>query len=186
MEKPRVLVLSARWAVHASDVRAPGDGRRSNRLLDLDNDRTPIPFVDALVRTIERVHAQAPGTKVVAVGPVPEIDYDPPSTLVRALEGIGPLPEMRRTDFDRRQKQVLSALERVRGMENVLVVYPHAVLCDRVTCAVADGVRSLYDDDDHLGPFGAARVSDQIASAISLASMDLAKAHAAAKSGAHP
>jgi hypothetical protein len=178
-DRPRLVVVSARWANFASDVRAPGDGARSGRLLDRENDRAPIQLADALIRTVER--ARAAGAQVVIVGPVPEIDYDPPKTLVRSLHGIGPLPEVRRADFNLRQRQVLSALERVQAMESVLVVYPHSVLCNDATCAVAEGIQSLYEDDDHLSPFGAARVSAAIATALGLAGVGLAKSDAILK-----
>jgi peptidoglycan/LPS O-acetylase OafA/YrhL len=163
-EKPRLVVLAGRWATHASDILSPGEGVRSGRLLDLENGRMPIGFGDALARTIARVRAS--GATVVVVGPVPEIGYHVPTTLVRSLHGTGRLPPLKREDFDLRQKQVMEALARIGAIEGVAVVYPHAVLCDAETCAVADGLRALYADDDHLSPFGAARVSALIGSVI--------------------
>ena len=163
-EKPKIVVIAARWAILASDVPAAGDGQRTGRILDLENNRTPMRLADALSRTLERVHAS--GGQVVLVGPVPEIDYDVPPTLVRSLHGIGRLRPVRRADFDMRQAQVLSALAKIQASGNVSVVYPHTVLCNAETCAVADGIRSLYMDDDHLSPFGSARVSWLVRSAI--------------------
>jgi hypothetical protein len=56
-EKPRLVAMTGRWALLASDVRAPGDNAKSMGLLDLENGRAPIQFADALIRTIERVKA---------------------------------------------------------------------------------------------------------------------------------
>lgn len=163
-DKPKVVVIAARWATLESDVRAPGDGGRSGRILDLENSGTPMALADALFRTIERVIAS--GTQVLVIGPVPEIEYDVPKTLVRSLQGFGRLPPVSRDDFDIRQKRVLSALARMQALKKVTVVYPHRVLCNADTCAVAEGNRSLYMDDDHLSPFGSARVVTLIRSVI--------------------
>jgi peptidoglycan/LPS O-acetylase OafA/YrhL len=156
-ERARIVVMAARWANVASDVRAPGDGWWSGHLRDLANGGSPLALADALLRTIERIRAS--GAQVIVIGPVPEADYNVPAALVRSLHGFGYLPPVRRTDFDRRQDQVLSALAKLHGLDGVSVVYPHVALCDEQTCAVADGIRSLYIDDDHLSPFGAVRVA---------------------------
>ena len=133
--------------------------------MDLKNGGSPIQLADALIRTIERI--QASGAQVILVGPVPEIDYNVPATLVRSLQGMGYLPPVRFIDFEHRQNEVLSALAKIDARKDVIVVYPHSALCDNKTCAVADGIRPLYRDDDHLSSLGAARISALIDSAIS-------------------
>jgi hypothetical protein len=60
----------------------------------------------------------------------------------------------------------MATLAKISTLRDVVVVYPHTVLCNEETCAVADGLRALYADDDHLSPFGAARVSALVKSAI--------------------
>jgi hypothetical protein len=180
-EKPKLVVLAGRWASLASDVNSPGEGARSVRLLDLENARVPIGFADALARTIARVRAS--GAQVVVVGPVPEIAFHVPTTLVRSLYGFGHLPPVMRADFDLRQKQVMDALSGIGALDEVIVVYPHAVLCDTETCAVTDGPRPLYADDDHLSPLGAARVSALIRSVIGHRGMGFAKSDAAMPTG---
>jgi peptidoglycan/LPS O-acetylase OafA/YrhL len=180
-EKPKLVVLAGRWASLASDVNSPGEGARSVRLLDLENARVPIGFADALARTIARVRAS--GAQVVVVGPVPEIAFHVPTTLVRSLYGFGHLPPVMRADFDLRQKQVMDALTGIGALDEVIVVYPHAVLCDTETCAVTDGPRPLYADDDHLSPLGAARVSALIRSVIGHRGMGFAKSDAAMPTG---
>jgi hypothetical protein len=75
---------------------------------------------------------------------VPELEYNVPATLVRALRGLSELPPVWRRDFERRQRLVLAALADVAAAGGALVLYPHTVLCEGATCAVADGVRPLY------------------------------------------
>jgi len=123
----------------------------------------PLTFTDALMRTLEKVSAS--GAHTIVVGPVPEIDYDVPATLVRSLMGFGRMPPVSRRDFDKRQGRVLNALRRIQTLKGVTVVYPHTVLCNSDTCGVVDGNRSLYMDDDHLSPFGSARIVAMIYSA---------------------
>jgi hypothetical protein len=163
-DKPRFVVVAARWALLASDVRAPGDGRRSGTIIDLENGGRPISLADALIRTLQRLTAT--GTRVILIGPVPEIEYNVPSTLVRALQGVGTIPMVARSGFDRRQKTVLAALARAGAMGGVQAVYPHTVLCNHVRCAVTDGNRALYIDDDHLSPFGSARVVEMLRASL--------------------
>ena len=158
------MVMAGRWAILASHVRSPGDGGISGRLVDLENDKAPIELADALARTIGRVRAS--GARVIVVGPVPEIEFNVPKTLVRSLQGIGEMPTVRRADFDKRQDLVLRALSKVEGRGDATIVYPHVILCDRETCAVRDDVRSLYMDDDHLSPFGSSRVSSLARSVV--------------------
>jgi peptidoglycan/LPS O-acetylase OafA/YrhL len=163
-EKPSLVVIAGRWAVLESHLPAPGTGENSGRILDLENERTPMRLVDALSRTIDRIRSS--GARVIVVGPVPEIEYDVPPTLVRSLRGIGHLPLVLRADFDKRQDQVLGALAEIHTQRNIPVVYPHDVFCDAKTCSVADGLRSFYLDHDHLSPFGSQLVGGLVRSVI--------------------
>jgi peptidoglycan/LPS O-acetylase OafA/YrhL len=158
--KPKLVVVAGRWANFSSDVRSPGDGGEAGRIADADSGQ-PIGLAEALRRTLDQL---APHVEhIVLIGPVPELEYNAPATLVRALRGLSELPAVRRPDFERRQRLVLAALADVAAAGRALVLYPHAVLCDGVTCAVADGVRPLYSDDDHLSAFGAERVARALA-----------------------
>jgi peptidoglycan/LPS O-acetylase OafA/YrhL len=158
--KPKLVVVAGRWANFSSDVRSPGDGGEAGRIVDAANGQV-IGLAEALMRTLDQLapHAQ----HVVLVGPVPELEYNVPATLVRALRGLSELPPVWRRDFERRQRLVLAALADVAAAGGALVLYPHTVLCDAATCAVADGLRPLYSDDDHLSPFGAERVARALA-----------------------
>jgi peptidoglycan/LPS O-acetylase OafA/YrhL len=163
--RPKVLVIAARWALLDSDVPSPWTGERSRPIIDLRT-RMPLTLADALVRTLEKVRAS--GARTVVVGPVPEIGYDVPATLIRSLMGVGRMPPVSRRDFDSRQKRVLNALSQIQTLRNSTVIYPHTVLCDAETCAVVDGRRSLYMDDDHLSPFGSARIAAMVRSVSNL------------------
>ena len=155
-DRPKVVVLAGRWATLASDVRSPGDGEVSGQIADLDTGRR-MGLGEALSRTLDLLGLN--GSRLILVGPVPEIDFDVPSTLVRSLRGIGDLPPVMRSEFEIRQKQVMQALARIAESGKATVVYPHAALCNAQVCSVADGTRPLYIDDDHLSPFGAAKVA---------------------------
>lgn len=162
-DRPRKVVVIGRWATLSSDVRAPGDGEPSGQLVDRATSQ-PIALEDALVRTLDLLGRH--GAQVILVGPVPEIEFDVPGTLIRSLRGIGVLPPVARSDFDSRQRQVMQALTRIEALGKATVVYPHRALCDAATCAVAEAIRPLYSDDDHLSPFGAAKVMPLFARAI--------------------
>ena len=158
--RPKLVVVAGRWANFSSDVRSPGDGGQAGRIADADSGQ-PIGLAEALRRTLDQLARHV--EHIVLIGPVPELEYNAPATLVRALRGLSELPAVRRPDFERRQRLVLAALADVAAAGRALVLYPHAVLCDRVTCAVADGVRPLYSDDDHLSAFGAECVARALA-----------------------
>jgi hypothetical protein len=105
---------------------------------------------DALARTLHLLERS--GARVILIGPVPEIEFHVPRTLVRSLRGIGKLPAVTRSQFETRQEQVMAALAGIEGLGGFTVL----------TCAVVDGKRPLYVDDHHLSPFGAAKVVQMI------------------------
>jgi peptidoglycan/LPS O-acetylase OafA/YrhL len=158
--RPKVVVVAGRWANFSSEVRSPGDGGEAGRIVDADTGQA-ISLAEALRRTLDQLAPHVP--HVVLLGPVPELEYNAPATLVRALRGLSDLPPVWHRDFERRQRLVLAALADVAAAGHALVLYPHTVLCDGATCAVADGVRPLYSDDDHLSAFGAERVARALA-----------------------
>ncbi len=159
-----VVVLASRWANLASPVPSPGDGGLSKKLFDGENPGVGIDFHSALLRTVRRLSDL--GAHVVVVGPVPEIAFEVPDMLIRASNWNLPLPVSPRADFDLRQSMVLEALEKIARVPGVTVVYPHAALCDAERCAVAEGLRALYVDDDHLSLLGTRRIVPAIADAV--------------------
>ncbi len=162
-DQPKRIVVGARWATLASDLRSPGDGEPSGQIIDRATGK-PISLADAVIRTLDLLRRG--GAEVILAGPVPEIEFDVPGTLVRSLRGIGTLPPVSRSAFEDRQRQVLEAFARIEALGWVRVVYPHEALCDAEHCTVAEGTRALYSDDDHLSPFGSARVMPQFSRAL--------------------
>ena len=158
--KPKLVVVVARWALISSELRSPGDGSEPGRILEAASGRR-ISLGEALGHTLGQLRRHT--EHVVVIGPVPEIEYNVPATLVRSLRGLSRLPPVWRHDFERRQSLVLAALGEIEAAGQATVLYPHTALCEGKTCAVADGVRPLYSDDDHLSPFGAERVARALA-----------------------
>ncbi|MBL4739530.1 MAG: acyltransferase [Sneathiella sp.] len=158
--KVDTVVLASRWANLGSDVRSPGDGGRSHTIFDLKADSQEISLKAALLRTVDALNEI--GVKVVIIGPVPEIAFHVPDTLVRVWSGIGDLPVVSRQEFDHRQAKVLPALKLLQDSNKAAVIYPHEKLCDDLACKVAQGSRTLYLDDDHLSVEGARGIVEEL------------------------
>ena len=88
-DRPSVVVVAGRWATLASDVRSPGDGEAAGQMVDIATNQ-PIPLADALSRTLDLLGRN--GSRVVLIGPVPEIEFDVPTTLVRSLGASAACP----------------------------------------------------------------------------------------------
>lgn len=154
------VVLASRWANLASDVRSPGDGGRSHTIFDLKANNQKISLEAALLRTVDELDKI--GVKVIVVGPVPEIAFHVPDTLVRTWSGIGNLPIVQREEFDLRQTKVIDALTRLKNNSKAEVIFPHDYLCDDVVCHVTKNNRTLYLDDDHLSVEGARDIVEEL------------------------
>lgn len=154
------IVLASRWGNLASDVRSPGDGGRSHIIFDLDGNNSEMELGAAMLRTVKLLSQT--GAKVLVLGPVPEIAYHVPDTLIRSWSGIGQLPISNRLDFDIRQSKVLAALELVVKGSKAEVIYPHQSLCDDTQCLVTKDGRTLYLDDDHLSVEGARDIVEEL------------------------
>lgn len=155
-EQVSTIILASRWATLSSPVPSPGDVSLSKKLFDDENSGASISFYAALERTVKRITEA--GTKVIIVGPVPEIDFDVPDMLTRVIDLGLNMPEISRIDFNKRQSIILKALRKVNELDDVIAVYPHEILCDEQHCQVAQGLHVLYQDDDHLSPEGAGLV----------------------------
>lgn len=151
----RVFVLVSRWANLESPVSAPGDGGKAKTLFDSATGNQ-ISLREALLGTVSQLTAL--GATVVLVGPVPEIDFDVPQTMVRASINDFALPQVTTADFLRRQSAVLPALDQARAQGATLFL-PHERLCDAQHCKVQRDNTPLYQDDDHLSPYGATLVA---------------------------
>ena len=162
-EKIGVVILVNRWANIASPVRAPYDGGAPKGLFDADKGG-PISFADALDQTIRAIREA--GAEVLLVGPVPEMNFDVPSAVLRRAQIGIPVPDFHRSDVDLRQSTVVSAMAAVGAADGVSVVQPDDTLCDAATCAYAKGGLPLYEDSNHLNAIGAELITAPIADAV--------------------
>ena len=163
-ENVPIVILANRWANLASNERAPGDGFLSQQIFDAENGSVLTTLDNALTRTVKRLTAA--GAYVVVVGPVPEVDFNVPNMMVRAVNLDRPLLETPRTAFNTRQEIVLHTLKRLESMPNVSVVYPHEQLCNSERCRLVDDGRPLYKDDDHLTLAGVRLILDPVLRAV--------------------
>lgn len=156
----KVIVLAARWPIYADprvvyDPDSPPislqDARRTST--------APYPLGRALGRTLDAIAATHTRARILIVGPVPELTFNPPDCLAQALVlGRGaqacrdapsafPLLRARRAEA-----QIREAL----GLHpDVLAVFPSERLCTASSCVTARGRTLLYFDDDHLSASGA-------------------------------
>ncbi len=162
-EKIGVVILINRWANLASPLRAPYDGGSPKGLYDAAGS-APITFAGALDHTVRAIRGA--GAEVLLVGPVPELNFDVPSAVLRRAQIGVAMPETRRADVDRRQSIVLPAMAAVGAADGVGVVYPDDTLCDAATCAYAKGGLPLYKDSNHLNDIGAALIAAPVADAV--------------------
>jgi len=157
--KVKILILSSRWAMLASDRRSPSEGVLPKKIY-ANADGAELTFEKAFDATISKLTQL--GVKILIIGPSPEFHFDVPNALVRSLQlGIG-MPILERRDFDARQRIVLKAFERMEREPNVAVFYPHRILCSDASCLSQVDNIPLYIDDDHLGPQGVARLTPSI------------------------
>ncbi|MBO6825122.1 MAG: acyltransferase [Sneathiella sp.] len=159
-EKIDTVVLSGRWANLGSDVRSPGDGGRPYKIFDQLNDGAELSFRDAFLRTAKAIREA--GAEIIIVGPVPEIAYHVPDTLIRYWSGIGQLPDNKTSTYLERQKIVLETLAELEKLDGVSVIYPQEFLCDDETCRVLEGDKPLYTDDDHLSVLGTRDIVEEL------------------------
>lgn len=159
-EKIDVVILINRWANIASPVRAPYDGGKPKGLYDAEKGG-PIAFADALDRTVRAIR-QA-GAEVLLIGPVPELNFDVPSAVLRRAQIGVPVPEARRADVDLRQSTVEAAMAAAGKIDGVAVVEADDTLCDATTCAYARDGLALYEDSNHLNTIGAELITAPIA-----------------------
>ncbi|MEQ1716642.1 MAG: SGNH hydrolase domain-containing protein, partial [Hyphomicrobium sp.] len=101
------------------------------------------------------------GKRVILVYPIPEVGFHVPNTLARlAMYGADPQKFTRPfLSYQERHKPIFAALDSIDAPHGLLRVYPHAVLCNNLTCRVSANGDALYFDDDHLSQEGARYIS---------------------------
>lgn len=162
------VILAVRWPFYLA---APNNqaGSRDMVLTDsLDEDShnpsdNATLFKLGLERTIQTL--QASNHQIFIVAPIPEIDYDVPSSFFIASrtgrdlnEIIAPPTE----EYLSRNKKAFEILINIAEKYDVQIVEPWKILCPETHCRVTVNEIPLYVDDDHLSAFG----SELIASAF--------------------
>jgi len=161
----RNVVLVARWALYAE-----GGGYRNGKWYSTAFDQGDVSknraaFRAGLTATIDKIVAT--GRTVAIVGPVPDLKFNPPETMIRAMMR-GEAADLRatRAHFEERQTNVLALLRELAQKPGVRIVYPHESLCDVAVCRTVDGAMPLYTDDNHLGVNGVALIRRELGAAI--------------------
>lgn len=168
LENPAIthVVLHARWGLYATGRPSPNETRvRIRRFVEGRDAANAQAFAQRLRETVKRITAA--GKKVIIIGPVPELEGNLPSTMIRdMMRGRMRDYALPKTRFTRRQADVLALLAELSALQDIIVLYPHNILCGEKSCTtVLDGM-PLYFDDDHLGAAGVERISGLVDKAI--------------------
>lgn len=157
------VILVARWALYTEGSRYKNERGLPAFISDAttkDVSRTENRrvFVRSLEATVDALNARR--KTVWLVSAVPEVGWDVPSILARMHRqhrtfSIAPTLE----EFEARQSFVMSEISQLQAAGRIRVLSPHEVLCRTSTCAIIEGGRSLYSDDNHLTFTGATKIS---------------------------
>jgi peptidoglycan/LPS O-acetylase OafA/YrhL len=159
-----VVVLAARWALHAESTRFGDETGGRRFLVDEASEEPSVPssrraLREGLRRTLERLTQALPRARVVLVGPVPELGFDAPQCQARALLFGRPTQRcasVPHSEVEQRQHFVDALLDEVAGAFPAVTSFrPASRLCDGQRCAAIRDGTLLYVDDDHLSPAGA-------------------------------
>lgn len=116
-----------------------------------------------------RSHVQrlvASGRKVVLVGPIPVYRHSIGRGYERAAAGLPAVFDLPRSEFERANVDVLTALRDFQTVPGVQVIYPHDALCDRSQCHAMMNGMPLYYDNNHLSRHGSALIAPMIEAAL--------------------
>jgi hypothetical protein len=122
--------------------------------------RQPARLEQGLRHSIERL--QQAGKQVWLLAPVPSYGYPVPDALwQRERRGQDPATQgMRVAEFEHRQADALSLVQRLSSQTGALLVSVSDALCSQGVCRVLDDAQHpLYFDDNHLSLAGARRVA---------------------------
>ncbi len=158
-ELHKVIIIN-RWTPWAEGTRykdeAGGDLSLADTLHELPGD-APISlvFTLGLERTIKRLVDD--GREVYLITPIPEIGHDVPSANFIATqtgrdvnEIIAPTIE----EYLTRNQETNRILHSLQEKYGIHLVEPWKILCVEGQCRVAINGLPLYQDDDHISPFG--------------------------------
>ncbi|MFT2791572.1 acyltransferase family protein [Serratia sp. T13T92] len=120
--------------------------------------RTPTPeflseFEKGLIDTVCEIASTRP---VFMVRPIPEMMFDVPKTLSRAMMFGKETPHiyLTETDYMKRHSFVWEAQDKAAKKCGVKILNPLPLLCKNGICGSMHDGRPIYYDDDHLGEYG--------------------------------
>lgn len=163
------VILHARHAVYlmgwSTDI-GPAE-RLSDQVLVTDRSGAPLDAKDrlnayaaGLNEAVDRLVKA--GKSVVVIYPVPETGYTVPTVLAKlAMQNAAPESFTRPfSNFEKRNRFVMQALDRLGPADRITRIYPHTRLCEQGTCRLYAEGEPLYYDDNHLSLAGVAYVAD--------------------------
>ena len=95
------------------------------------------------------------------VKPIPEMGVNVPNELIRAkfYHNSDASIKVSKEDYLDRSSVILQLQEQSKKNCNVKLIDPATILCDKDWCYSSDKDDVLYKDDDHLNPWGAAKIA---------------------------
>ena len=156
----KVIVLSARWPMYADPAVVYDPDSPAIRLQDArSKSKAVYPLSQALMRTLDAIAATGTHARVMVLGPVPELTFNPPECVATALH-LGRRPW---TCWDapahlpliRARKAEAEIEKALADRPGVAVAWPARRLCTQTSCVTMLGRKLLYADDDHLSATGA-------------------------------
>ncbi len=174
------VILIARWAMFFEGV--PFNNREGG--IESAGDRYGLPqgVPPKFVRNQERIPQLGSvfratvekllesGKRVVVVYPIPEVGWDVPSLLAKAIlydSRIENPVSTSYTVFEERARNSYDQLDVLEDGDSLIRVYPERFLCNRQLrdrCIAQLDDIPLYSDDDHLSELGATILSELIVS----------------------
>lgn len=153
-----LVFMVARWPkyVHRSEYGKEGVFFDPSEPLELEDFSAELSTaLDATLGELARR-----GSRVVLVMDVPEIGYDVPHALAKAVmtrssSNIAPTPEA----VQRRQKLAREVLAAAASRSGAILIDPTPEFCDLSRCTVRKNGIILYIDEDHLTVSGAREIS---------------------------
>lgn len=150
LEKKPVIVLVARWPLSVEGSRFGGEAGKEvflKRSSDLNSNAGVTR--SGLKRTIN--YLTDAGHEVVIVESVPEVGFNVPIALARAIALNFDAPTLARKDFDDRSRETLNILKEVTENPQVHLLQLSDILCDDMQCMVVDKAGlPIYNDNNHI------------------------------------
>jgi peptidoglycan/LPS O-acetylase OafA/YrhL len=156
----KLIVLAARWPMYADPSVVYDPDSPPITLQDARRRSTAAyPLGQALDRMLSAIAATHTRARVVIVGPVPELTFNPPDCVAQALhlgrgeavcrDAPAALPLIRARKAEREIREAL------RRHPQATAIFPSDDLCTAASCLIARHGTLLYFDDDHLSASGA-------------------------------